>query len=146
MDDLMREIAGRRPLVTSNREVDPLSSLPRTLRKHYDAKRRRYGLGHPSFYDADLKRLFSDAPRFAGNPLAAQFLVRIRKDVREVVSTLTGAYQYTIDQVLEEMMLRCRELKLRLRGPANKAQLDFTVLLTMHTMNYLHRRSRRVAL
>ena len=146
MDELMQEIAGRKPLVTSKKRVDPLSRLRKTLRRHYKAKREHYGLEYPNFYDRDLRRLFSDAPEFAGNMSAAKLLRRARNEVRRKVAGWTGAYQYTIDQVLEDMIERCRELKLRLTGPEDKATLDFTILLTVQTMNYLHSGRHRVAL
>ena len=69
---------------------------------------------------------------------AAQFINRIRRSVRRVVSGWTGIYQYTIDQVLEDMIARCRELKLRLAVPEDQARQEFTVLLTVQAMNYLH--------
>jgi hypothetical protein len=73
-------------------------------------------------------------------------LRRIRREVRRQVASWTGAYQYTIDQVLEAMIARCRELNLRLAVPADQAVLDFTVLLTVQTMNFLHSGRHRVAL
>ena len=48
---------------------------------------------------------------------AAQFLGRIRRQVRKIVADWTGIYQYTIDKVLEDIIVRCRELKLRLATP-----------------------------
>jgi hypothetical protein len=146
MDELMREIAGQKPLVTSRERVDPLSRLQKTLRVHYKEKREHYGLEYPNFYDRDLRRLFSDAPQFASNMAAASFLRRIRTEVRRKVSSWTGEYQYTIDRVLENMIERCRELNLRLAVPEDRAKLDFTVLLTVQTMNYLHSGRHRVAL
>lgn len=146
MDELMREIAGQRPVVTSRERVDPLSRLRKTLRKHYREKREHYGLEYPNFYDRDLRRLFSDAPEFSGNMSAVRFLHRVRKEVRRKVAGWTGEYQYTIDQVLEDMIERCRELRLRLTGPEEQIKLDFTILLTVQTMNYLHSGRHRVAL
>lgn len=147
IDSLMREIAGREPLVVSNERIDPLSRLRKTLREHYKQKRERYGLDDTEdFYDEDLKQLFSDAPEFSKNITAAQFLNRIRKEARRLVAQQTGVYQYTIDQVLEQMIERCRKLKLRLAESEEKTNLDFTVLLTVHTMNYLHSGGYRVAL
>jgi hypothetical protein len=70
----------------------------------------------------------------------------VRKDVRRRVAGWTGIYQYTIDQVLEDIIARCRELKLRLRYSEEQTRLDFTVLLTVQTMNYLHSGRHRVAL
>jgi len=146
VDELMREIAGKKQPVITRVCVDPLSRLRKTLRKHYKQKREHYGLEYPDFYDRDLRRLFSNAPEFARNMTAARFLNRIRKEVRRKVADWTGGYQYTIDQVLEDMIERCRELNLRLIGPEDKTKLDFTVLLTVQTMNYLHSGRHRVAL
>src|SRR3954464_4418655 len=82
MDDLMRRLAGKTPTLAGTGMLDPLSSLKKTLRQHYRRKRRHYGIDYPSFYDRDLRRLFSDAPEYAQHMTAAQFLTRIRKPVR----------------------------------------------------------------
>ena len=146
MDGLMREIGPRPPLVTTKREVDPLHRIRRTLRQHYKRKTTYYGSEYPDFYDRDLRRLFSDAPEHAGNLRASRFITRIRKEVRRTVARATGVYQYTIDQVLEEMTERCDELGLRLAGPAETAKSEFMVVLTVQTMNYLHSGRHRVVL
>ncbi|HVO26101.1 MAG TPA: putative zinc-binding metallopeptidase [Candidatus Margulisiibacteriota bacterium] len=144
MDRLMAEIGAQEPLVTSHRRVDPLSRLRKTLRKHYEQKRQRYGVDYPNLYDRDLRRLFSDAPDYKQNPSAARFLTRIRKEVRRTVARWTGEYQYTIDQVLDDIISRCRELKLRLAESEEQTKLDFTIVLTVQTMNYLHSGQHRV--
>ena len=146
MDALMKSLRGKNPLDESRDELDPLRRLQRTLRQHYRRKRRRHGVDHPKFYDRELRRLFSDQPEFAGNMTAAQFLGKIRRPVRRVVASWTGIYQYTIDRVLEDMISRARELKLRLAVPEEQARYEFTVLLTVQTMNYLHSGRHRVAL
>jgi hypothetical protein len=146
MDALMRSLRARKPLVENVEEVDPLRRLRHTLRRHYRRKRRHHGVEHPKFYDRELRRMFSDQPEFAGNITAAQFLGKIRRPVRKVVASWTGIYQYTIDRVLEDMITRCRELKLRLAVPEEQARYEFTVLLTVQTMNYLHSGRHRVAL
>ncbi len=146
MDALMASLRARPPRVDNPVEIDPLRKLRKTLRQHYRAKRRYYGLDYPNFYDRDLRRLFSAAPEFAGNMTAAQFITRIRRPTRRLVSSWTGIYQYTIDQVLEDMVARCRELKLRLAVPEEQARRDFAVLLTVQAMNYLHSGGHRVFL
>ena len=146
MDALMRELAGKPMIVRSRRKLDPLSGLRKTLRAHYERKRRHYGVEHPHFYDRDLRRLFSDKPEFAANMKAARFIARVRKDVRRMISEWTGEYQYTIDQVLESMLKRSNELSLRLRKDEASAKSDFLVMLTVQTMNYLHSGRHRVAL
>jgi hypothetical protein len=146
MDALMRSIRDHAPRVDNPEEVDPLPALKITLRQHYRNKRRHYGVDYPNFYDRDLRRMFSDAPEYANNITAAQFIARIRRPVRKVVASWTGIYQYTIDQVLEDMIARSRELKLRLAGPEEQARQEFTVLLTVQAMNYLHSGGHRLFL
>ena len=146
MDELMASIRERPPRITSQDEVDPLPRLRRTLRQHYRNKRRYYGIDYPHFYDRDLRRLFSEAPEFADNMTAAQFLERTRRQTRRLVAGWTGIYQYTIDKVLVDMITRCRELKLRLAVPEDRARQEFAVLLTVQTMNYLHSGGHRIFL
>ncbi|HVW37649.1 MAG TPA: putative zinc-binding metallopeptidase [Pirellulales bacterium] len=145
VDQLMSDLADRTPAVRSRERIEPLSHLKITLREHYAAKQARYAAEYPDFYDRDLRRLFS------GNgdgkqELAAGFLSRIRPEIRRTVAYWTGEYQYTIDQVLQEMISRCRQLKLRLDRPEDSAKQEATILLTVQTMNYLHGGHHRVAL
>jgi len=145
MDRLMRELAGRRPGVRSTRLVDPLPRLRKTLGEHYRKKREHYGLDHPDFYDSDLQNLFSSSPAYAKNQTAARFVRKIRREVRATVASFTDSYQYTIDQLIEKIVERCRELNLRLMDTEEATRLDFIVFLTVQTMNYLHSGRHRVA-
>jgi hypothetical protein len=146
MDTLMAELAGKPMLVRSRRRIEPIQSIRKTLRAHYERKRRHYGLLHPHFYDRDLRKLFSNAPEHGRQMTAARFIRRVRRDVRRRVAEWTGEYQYTIDQVIEDMMSRAAELKLHLRGPEDQTKIEFTIMLTVQTMNYLHSGRHRVAL
>ncbi|MDQ3171290.1 MAG: hypothetical protein M3Q55_14235, partial [Acidobacteriota bacterium] len=146
VDGLMKEIAGKPPVVRTRRKVDPVHTMRKTLGEHYARKRKHYGVERPNFYDRDLRRLFSDAPDFRGNMKASRFIARIKRDVRRRVAEATGEYQYTIDQVIEDMIRRANELNLRLKVSEEKASLDFVILLTVQTMNYLHSGRHRVAL
>ena len=146
MDTLMTELRGKPMLVRSRRKVEAIQSLKKTLRAHYERKRRHYGVLHPHFYDRDLRRLFSDSPEYARHMKAARFIARVRKDARRLVAEWTGEYQYTIDQVIEDMIRRANELNLRLKEPEEQARVDFVILLTVQTMNYLHSGRHRVAL
>jgi hypothetical protein len=147
MDELMKEIGSQPPLVGKRATVDPLHRLRRTLRQHYKRKAEHYALDYPDFYDRDLRRLFPQPAEDARTVPASRFINRIRKEVRRTVSAWTGVYQYTIDQVLEEMAERCDELQLRfVPGAEERTRADFIVVLTVQTMNYLHSGRHRVAL
>jgi hypothetical protein len=144
---LMSELAGREPLVQTRRTVDPLETQTKTLREHYAARREHYGVNFPAeAYDRDLRRLFSDRPEHRHHVSALRFLRRQRPFFRRTVARWTGAYQYAIDQVLADMIARCRALELRVAGTEEQAKRDFAVLLTVHVMNYLHTGGYEVAL
>jgi hypothetical protein len=71
---------------------------------------------------------------------------RFRKEARRRVGRWTGTYQYTIDQVIGDMIARSRELRLRVARPEEETRLEFIILLTVQTMNYLGSGRHRVAL
>jgi hypothetical protein len=144
IDELMKEIGATDPVLRTRKRVDPVERLRKTLRTHYKQKRERYGVDYPNVYDRDLRRLFTDAPEAHRHLSAARFLSRVRRDVRRNVARWTGAYQYTIDQVLNDIIKRCRELDLRLVRSEDQTRLDFTIVLTVQTMNYLHGGRQRV--
>ena len=146
VDELIREICDQKPRVTSRERVGTLRTLRETLREHYRRKRAHYRLDHPLFYDRDLQRLFPGKPDRTDFPTAASVLCRLRRDLRRIVAQWTGEYQYTIDQVLGEMIDRCRELGLRCNRPEAELKWDILAMLTVQTMNYLHGGHHRVAL
>jgi Putative zinc-binding metallo-peptidase len=146
VDGLMKQIREKPPLVRSRRKVEPLRSLKKTLREHYEQKRSHYGLEDMYSYDHELRRLFSSREEDTGLPSAAAFLRRIRRRVRRDVADWTGHFQYTIDQVLQEMIDRSRALNLRLDRPPEDVERDVLIVLTMHTMNYIQDEAHKIAL
>ena len=139
----LRRVAGKREILD---QIDHAAS----------AAKKRDKIAHPGTYNANplsaaaavaaLSLVRDEDLAEKANKTAANFLSRVRKEVRRKVAGWTGEYQYTIDQVLESMISRCRELNLRLAVPEDQAKLDFTILLTVQTMNYLHSGRHRVAL
>jgi hypothetical protein len=146
VDDLFQELKGQRPLVTSKQHAYSIKTETKSLRQHYQEKCQRYLVDVPDFYDRDLLRLFSNSPEFSKNPTAASFLRRHRTALRQTIAHWTGQYQYVIDQVINDMVGRCRQLKLRLRRGERQSRRDALVMITVQTMNYLHAGHHRVAL
>jgi hypothetical protein len=143
VDELMSEIGSQRPLVTTRKTVEPLPALRRTLADHYAARRQKYTVNYPNIYDADLKRLFSDQHRHRQREAASSFLRRNRSEIRRLVAKWTGEYQYTLNVVMDDMIGRCRSLRLRAVGPERQLVMDFAVLLTVKTMHFLYSQGRR---
>ena len=145
VDDCMKSLNGKKPSVRSRACTDSLSRIRKTLRTHYQLKRQHYGLDYPNFFDNDLRKLFSSDAEHRRHMTAATFLTRIRADLRRSVAKWTGEHSYTIDQVIQEMIERCRELKLRLGSSAEEARRDAMILVAVRTTNFLHEGRHRVA-
>jgi Putative zinc-binding metallo-peptidase len=143
VDELMAEIAGKRPLLTSRERVDPLHELSETLGSHYQKKQAFYAFEPPKTYDRDLYRLFSANPRHRRAQPASVFIRRHRARVRKLVARWTGENQLTLAAVLDDMITRCRTHNLRAVGSERKLLTDFTILLTAKTMHALFGPSRR---
>jgi len=143
VDELMGEIAGKRPLLTGRERVDPLNELRETLADHYRKKQAMYAFDTPKTYDRDLYRLFSADPRHRRSQPASMFIRRNRARIRHLVARWTGENQLTLDAVLDDMIIRCREHNLRAVGSERKLLMNFTVLLTAKTMHALFGPSRR---
>ena len=146
VDALVERLRGEAPRHHSRRRPESLPNLGLTLREYYAEKRERYLVSYPDIYDRDLKRLFSDDPKDARHELAAQFLRRNRTEIRQLVSNWTGEYQFTLQQVLKDMIGRSRELKLRAAGPERRLKMEFAVLLTVKTMDFHYSRRNWFAL
>lgn len=147
VNQVMRELKGVRPPLRSRQHVEPLRELKMTLREHYKQKRMHYLEDDwPEVYDSDLRKLFSDDPKYRRNQTAASFLRQIKPELRQRVARWTGEYQYIIEQVIVDVIDRCQELKLRLiRSPA-RTKSDALMMMTVQTMNYLHAGNHRVAM
>lgn len=146
VDQLLAQVRRQRPVVVSRERVESVRQIRKTLRTHYADKRKRYGLDASYSFDRELLRLFSDAPEYARRMPAAAFLRRHRNELLQVAAEWTGQYKYTIDQVLREMIERCHALGLRVLQPERVAKRDAQVMLTVQTMNYLHRGHHKIVL
>src|SRR5438876_1268081 len=78
VDELMGEIAGKRPLATTRERVDPLHELGETLGDYYRKKQAFYAFKPPKTYDRDLSRLFSADPRHRRGQPASSSIPRHR--------------------------------------------------------------------
>jgi hypothetical protein len=137
VDELMGEIAGRRAPVRSRARIEPLGRLRATLGEHYAQKQKHYATQWSASFDRDLQRLFSSDPRYRTRPTAASFLRGLRLEIRSAVAEWTGAHQYTVNQILYELIERCRELRLRLALPPREARTQAVIMLTVQTLNFM---------
>ena len=146
MDGLMHSIAGRRPVVHSRRHVEPLKHNRRTLREHYEQKRRHYSINVPEVYDSELRRLFPEGTPGAGRkPSAAVFLRCNQAELCELCSRGTGEHPYVFAHLVQEMIQRCRAMRLYLTRTVEDTRVDVAIFLTTHILTNMHKVRHRVA-
>ena len=140
VDELMREVADRPPVVRSRERTDSLPSLRMTLRDYYRRKKFVYGEEDRSVYDGDLKRLFTTGGK--GRKRAATFLRERRLELRRQVSRWTGQRPFVVDEVIRGMIHRCRELGLTLDYSEAETGEGAAVLVTTHAAHIQRMRHR----
>jgi predicted DNA-binding protein YlxM (UPF0122 family) len=143
VDELMAEIAEDEPTLTRRAEVDPVHRLTKTLAEHYEKKLDLYSPNIDTRYDPNLQRIFSDEPRHRNSESASAFLRRNRAAIRQAAWRWSGGYQVTLDAILDQMIDRCRALKLRAPGRDPELRQKVVRLLTTKVAHSLYRASRR---
>jgi hypothetical protein len=139
LDELMRDIRGKKPAKRGRARIEPIGELKKTLGDYYREKRARYRLALRETYDRDLKRLFSEPTGERRERNAASFLRKERAEIRKLVSRWTGEYQYAVDRVLAEIIERAEELGLVVAFGASHVKRDAMLLVAAQTLKYLNR-------
>lgn len=141
VDELMAEIAGKKPVLTRRFEVDPIASLNKTLGEHYKQKLEHYAIDTPAAFDRDLRRIFPSEAR-AGALAAATFVRRHRAELAELAAERKGD-EIPLAAVLDDIIDRCRALNLRCAGSQAQMKRALVKLLTNKTVHALYSSRRR---
>jgi len=145
VDGLMDWIADRKAVRRSRRHIEAIADNRRTLRDYYRDKRRLYSVNVRRLYDGDLRRLFPDEPaRRRRRRSAAVFLRSHQAELCRTCARGTGQSPYVIAQFIQEMITRCRKMKLMLSRPEAEARMDLAVFITARALHWLHEGRHRI--
>jgi hypothetical protein len=122
VDELMRELRGKRPPVRSRRIVEPLSADSRTLGEHYSARLVRQSRGRARLLDQALRRAFTSAPSERYPMRAATFMRGLKAPLRRALAERLDVSEYLVHQVTRFAIQRADELELYLRRPRRLAR------------------------
>ncbi len=136
LDAWLAELGPKAPPRRTRRRIEPTEELELTLGEYYRAKRAIYAGDEPvPDLSPRLEELFRCGGRRAS---AATFLRKNRRRLLNAVARATGQHRYLVDHVLREMILRCKQLDLRLSGPEDVTLTDAAALLSSLTMRFLY--------
>jgi hypothetical protein len=144
VDALMAEIARRKPMVRTRREIDPVDHSKRTLAGHYRRKAQRYQLEDPR-YDRALRRLFTAAAD-RRHAAAAGFLRSVEGRIERRVVREARLHPYVVEHTMEMLLARCSSMQLHLRHDRRRAQRDFSGLVERVARAILKRNRETYAL
>jgi Putative zinc-binding metallo-peptidase len=143
VDELMTDLKGRKPVLSRRFEVDPINSLSKTLGEYYNKKLEHYSVDAPTAFDRELQNIFSSGAQYGGAPAASSFIRRNRAELKRLTSRWNGEGQVSVDAVLDDMIDRCRVLKLRASGGEGQLRQRVAALLTNKAVHSLYSASRR---
>ena len=112
VNEQMRQIAHRRPLINSKEEIDPIKNINKTLRSYYNAKKKRNGLFKDRFWNHGFAQIFPQANNPLA-PLASSFVRRHKKELCKEISNDIRVPQYLIMQMLNSFIAHSKARKLR---------------------------------
>lgn len=137
LDELMRSLAGAAAVHQPAYRPAEFDCLNVKLKTHYARKRKRYEDSYPDFYDNDLRRLFPAGPEMANRVKASTYLRQRRRALMNSVWQWTNEKKYRINKLLNQLITRCDELGLALKGDDPQQDLQVTAYVTSLVMNYL---------
>jgi hypothetical protein len=136
VDELMRSLAGKSPVVSPKYRVADYDCLNVKLKTYYARKRKLYADTYPDFYDADLRQLFS-ATAGPGRIQASSYLRRTRRRLLNSVCQWTNEKKFRVNKLLARLIERCDPLELHVLNDDPQQDFRVTSYLTTLVMNYL---------
>jgi len=137
VERLMSELAGKPPIVKAGKRPYDVRRLRSRLRTHYELRRKLYAEESPSFFDADLKRIFVEKAVASNGTSASRFLRKRRSQIVDAVSFWTRERKFVVDRLLKQLATRCDELRLCVPRDEDRANVDTSAYLSALVSNYL---------
>lgn len=139
IEELMASVKRSKLAVKSRSRPDSLSTIRMTLGEYYADKQQTYTQdSDDQIVDPYLHKLFSSDRTYRRRETAASFLRRFQTELRNRVASLTRQPKYLVEQALNVLILRCRELDLRVTAPGSENRINATIVITILTMHFVH--------
>lgn len=139
VDQLMREIGRRKPLVNDGELIRPLESLNFTLLEYYNKSEERYREKAQGYVDDVLREIFSTNGKGQNRVPAGGFIEKNRNHLVEMISHWTGEGISSVEPLIDKLVARAKELDLNLSPRRQSRKLiEVTALATTLIMNYIY--------
>lgn len=146
VEELMEEIRGQTPPVRRRAVIEPLAGNHRTLKEHYEEKRRYLESPETSRYDDLLRWAFAGSRAHPGHLPAATFIREVAPQLKRLLVRRARLHPYLVHHVMRLVIRRARLLNLCVHKPARQAKRETIGLMERILFDYLRRGRERYAL
>ncbi len=150
VDGLMTSIKGVKPLKARGKKLWNQKNLTITLEKYYKKKYSHEQEEFPDFHDVQLKKIFTpltdeewwafkkDRRKNKELITAEEMIRKHSKNILNSIDRSTGERKYIISDLLKNITLRAKQLRMIVSQPQAVALMQLSVYVTSLTMNYIH--------
>ena len=139
VDQLMREIGPKKPVVTDGDRINPIENLNITLLEYYNKSEERYRQKAQGYVDDVLQEIFSTNGKGEKRIPAGAFIEKNRNHLVDMISHWTGEETSSVNPLIEKLIDRAKELSLNLSPRRQSRKLiEVTALATTLVMNYTY--------
>lgn len=143
VDEWMHDLRNVEPEIKPRRIANELKDSTRTLGEHYDEKREFYAVDAEDEFDGALHRIFqASGEGKRGQESAATLLASYRTRLRRRTAKPLGVPAYVVDQVLRQLVLRARLLKLRQTRSKAETEKRVSQLVSRATVSIIRNSPR----
>lgn len=138
VDELMKSIAGTKPLHNPPARLEDYSGLNIKLISYLRKKRLMYAHHLPEYYDKDLRRIFVHKPDAKNTLQASSFIKKHRRRILSSTAEWTKQSKKTINSLLNNISMRCDALNLI--APENEIETNtrLSSFITSQVMHYAY--------
>jgi hypothetical protein len=145
LDGLMQKIKGLYPLLVVYNEYLHISKLDYILNEHYTRKKNFYSVSRAESFDNELMKVFTLRHTPDYEP-SSGYLKKIRRTIRKNIPVVLDVPQYTVDQLMLELIKRCDQLNLFHRKNNTDAEKKLLVILTSQITNLIYKGFHKIPL
>jgi len=139
VDQLMREIGPKKPLVTDGERINPIENLNITLLEYYNKSEERYRQKAQGYVDDVLQEIFSTNGKGEKRIPAGAFIEKNRNHLVDMISHWTGEKTSSVTPLIDKFIDRAKDLSLNLSPRRQSRKLiEVTALATTLVMNYTY--------
>lgn len=150
VDGLMNALKDVKPLKPRGRKLWEQRKMTATLDNYYAKKRRQDIEEFPDFHDVQLNKIFTplspeewwafskDKKKNKALMTADELIRKYRKNILNSVDRTSGERKYIIDEMLNTIAVRTKQLHMIVRGDPAVSLMQLSVYVTSLIMNYIH--------